>query len=421
MSSSEGGKRLPLEGVRIVDFTHVLVGGYCSLMWSMLGAECIKIESSARRDPLRTRHDRGAARDRTQGQMSARRARGGLDEFGINKRSITLNLKEPRAIELVKRLIAVSDMVGENFRPGVLERMGLGYEALKPIKPELVYISMSAGGGYGPDRLDAGYASVFAAMSGFSSAWGYDDEAPPVLFRLPSDVCAGAMGAFVSVAALIHAQRTGEGQYIDLANRETLGSFLGDAFLEHSMNGRVPGRHGNHHHAWAPHNVYPSAGEHEGGRWISIAVTSDDEWAALVGVMGTPDWAVEQRFATAAGRLAHQDELDERIGEWTRDLDGFELMERLQKAGVAATPVAYPEDIASDPHLEARGAWHEVPLPHEEGTARWFAPPWRMSKTPTDRVIPAPEMGEANRYVFVELLGLGEGEVEELMADGVIA
>ena len=412
--------RRPLEGVRIVDFTHVLVGGYCSLMWSALGAECIKIESSARRDPVRTRSGQAAAQDRTQGQMSARRARGGLDEFGLNKRSITLNLKEPRAVELAKRLVAVSDMVGENFRPGVIERMGLGYEVLSEINPELVYISMSAGGGYGPDRQDAGYASVFAAMSGFSSMWGYEDG-PPVLFRLPSDMCAGAMGAFVSIAGLLRARRTGRGQHIDLANRETLASYLGDAFLDYSYNGRVPARRGNRHPAWAPHGVYPSAGEHEGGRWITIAVTSDEEWRALAGAMGDPAWASDPRYDSAAGRLADQDELDRLVGEWTAPQDCFELMERLQAVGVPATPVGYPEDIASSPQLEARGSWREVELPHDGGTTRWFSPPWRFSKTPTDRIDPAPEMGDANRYVFCELLGMDEDEVEQLSAEGVIA
>ncbi|MYE47524.1 MAG: CoA transferase [Chloroflexi bacterium] len=418
--TSDGLPRRPLEGVRIVDFTHVLVGGYCSLMWSSLGAECIKVESSARRDPVRTRSGRAAARDRTQGQMSVRRARGGLDEFGLNKRSITLNLREPRAIELAKRVVAVSDMVGENFRPGVLERRGLGWDVLREVNPGLVYISMSAGGGYGPDREDAGYASVFAAMSGFSSMWGYEDG-PPVLFRLPSDMCAGAMGAFVSIAALVRARRTGKGQHIDLANRETLASYLGDAFLDYSYNGRVPARRGNRHPAWAPHGVYPSAGEHEGGRWISIAVTSDDEWRALVAAMGAPEWAGDPRFAHVEGRLANQDELDARIGEWTADQDGFELMERLQAAGVAATPVGYPEDVAASPQLEARGAWREVALPQDGGTTRWFSPPWRFSKTPTDRLDPAPEMGEANHYVFCELLGMDEDEVEQLSAEGVIA
>lgn len=419
-NEATGLPRRPLEGVRIVDFTHVLVGGYCSLMWSSLGAECIKIESSARRDPVRTRSGRAAAQDRTQGQMSVRRARGGLDEFGLNKRSITLNLREPRAIELAKRLVAVSDMVGENFRPGVLERRGLGWEVLREVNPGLVYISMSAGGGFGPDREDAGYASVFAAMSGFSSMWGYEDG-PPVLFRLPSDMCAGAMGAFVSIAALVRARRTGKGQHIDLANRETLASYLGDAFLDHSYNGRVPARRGNRHPAWAPHGVYPSAGEHEGGRWITIAVSSDAEWRALVGAMGNPAWASEERLDRVEGRLANQDELDRRIGEWTADQDAFELMERLQAAGVAATPVGYPEDVASSPQLEARGAWREVPLPNDEGTTRWFSPPWRFSKTPTDILEPAPEMGEANHYVFCELLGMDEDEVEQLSAEGVIA
>ena len=412
--------RLPLDGVRVIDFTWALVGGYCSLMWSLLGAECIKVESTTRRDPIRARHDPPKQRDHNVGAMSARRARGGLDEYGINKRSITLNLKDPRAVDLLKRLATVSDMVGENFRPGVLDRMGLGYDVFKEINPRLVYISMSAGGAYGPDRLDAGYASVFAAMSGFSSLWGYEDG-PPVLFRLPSDACSGAMGAFVSVAALVHAKRTGRGQHIDLANRETLGSFTGDAFLEYSLNGEVPGRQGNHHPAWAPHNVYPAAGEHEGGRWITIVVRSDEEWDALVRVMGEPQWAREAHFATASGRLERQDELDARMADWTRREDAFELMERLQAAGVAATPVGYSEDIASSPHLAARDSWHELPLPGGEGTAPWFGAPWKFSKTPSDRVEAAPLLGEANHYVFVELLGLPEDEVEELIAAGVIA
>ena len=419
--TNDGLPKRPLEGVRIVDFTHVLVGGYCSLMWSTLGAECIKIESSARRDPVRTRSGRSAAQDRTQGQMSVRRARGGLDEFGLNKRSITLNLTEPRAIELAKRLVAVSDMVGENFRPGVLERRGLGWEVLSEVNPGLVYISMSAGGGYGPDREDAGYASVFAAMSGFSSMWGLRGRparAVPAALRhvrrrdgrLRLDRGAGAREAHRPRAA----HRPREPRDARLLPRRCLSRLL----LQRPC---VPARRGNRHPGWAPHGVYPSAGEHEGGRWITIAVTSDEEWRALAGAMGDPAWASDPPYDSAAGRLADQDELDRRIGEWTADQDCFELMERLQSVGVAATPVGYPEDVASSPQLEARGAWREVPLPQDGGTTRWFSPPWRFSKTPTDILEPAPEMGEANHYVFCELLGMDEDEVEQLSAEGVIA
>ena len=301
----------------------------CSLMWSSLGAECIKIESSARRDPVRTRSGQGAARDRTQGQMSARRARGGLDEFWLNKRSITLNLKEPRAVELAKRLVAVSDLVGENFRPGVIERMGLGYEVLSEINPELVYISMSAGGGLragppgrrlrlrvrGDERLQLdvglrGWARRCCSGCPPTCAAGRDG-------RLRLDRGSAARAAHGPRPA----HRPREPRDARLLPRRRVPRLL----LQRPRAGRAAAtaiRRGRRTAST------PSAGEHEGGRWITIAVTSDEEWRALAGAMGDPAWASDSRYDSAEGRLADQDELDRRIGEWTAPQDCFELMER---------------------------------------------------------------------------------------------
>ncbi len=407
--------RLPMEGVRVADFTWAGVGGYCGLVWALMGAEVIKIEGNFR----------GGTQRRSNPVRRLGVRYGLVDELNSNKRSVVLNLKHPDGIALAKRLVAQCDMVAENFRPGVMDRLGLGYEALRQVKPDIVMLSMSANGATGPDREVAGYAGIFGALSGISHLIGYADG-PPVELRLPSDMLAGSMGAFIGLAALYHQRSTGQGQHVDSSSRETLSTMIGDILLDCSVNGRSQDRRGNDDVAWAPHNCYPcrdaaveggSRGERE--RWVAIAVTTEEEWQGLVHALGAPPWAAEERFADAPRRWEHRQELDVHLAEWTRQREPEDIMRDLQAHGVAATQVMRPPDLLADPHLAERDAWQVC---ERKDGSPWvmFGPPWRYSDAPPVALKRAPEMGEDNQYVFGDLLGLGRDEIDRLVADQAI-
>lgn len=396
---------LPLQGVRIVDFTWAGVGGYCSMLWSMLGAECIKIETfqgkgiSRKSNPVRRNTQHSSL----------------FEELNVNKRSILLNLKRPEAVAIVKSLVARSNAVAENFRPGVIDRLGAGYEALREVNPGIVMLSMSVSGATGPDHGDVGYAGVFGAMSGISELIGYEDG-PPVELRFPSDMISGTMGAFAMIAALVHQQQTGIGQYIDCSNRETLGLMIGDALLDYFANGRIQTRQGNRHVAWAPHNCYRCAGD---DRWISIVATNDEQWRALANAIGGPDLVGDPRFADGFLRNRNLQALDERISAWTADKSDYELMRQLQAVGVPAAPTMHPDDLLTDPHLAARDWWRLV----ERGERQpWIMgrSPWTFSRTPTDRYEQAPDAGRDTRDVLGGLLGISDEQLEQLESIGAV-
>ncbi len=394
----------PLRGVRVADFTLHAAGPFCAHILALLGAECIKIETAGRPDIFRKPHP-------VYGRMGAAT----FDQVASNKLSVELNLKDSRGVDLAKRLVAVSDIVAESFRPGVMDRLGLNYEALKAVKPDIVMVSVSASGQTGPERGYAGYAPLFGAAGGLGTLTGYEDG-PPTEIRHVMDHSTGLTAAMAVLAAYLRKTRTGAGQHVDVAAREVACGFIGDALLQFAATGVTPRRMGNDAPQIAPHNVYPCAGD---DAWVSIVVADEDEWWAFAKALQRPDWFTDARFASAQMRWTHRRELDAQISAWTRGRSREEAMRVLQAAGVAAFPSYTAQDIVDDAHVNERGTIKSMVGPDGE-SRKVVGPPWRFSRTPAKLDRWTPRLGEHNHYVFGDLLGLSREEIEELVAAKVI-
>jgi crotonobetainyl-CoA:carnitine CoA-transferase CaiB-like acyl-CoA transferase len=399
----------PLEGVRVADFTWVWAGPHCTLQLAHLGAEVIRVESASR--PCVTRMLPPFA----EFEPGANRS-GYFNQYNQGKRSITLDLKNARGIEVARRLCAASDVVVENFAAGVMERMGLGWESLRELRPDLIMIALSGYGATGPDRDKVSYGPAQVPLSGMSSLTGYAGHPPMEVGISYGDPTAGLHGAVAVLAALHHRAETGAGQYIDLSQWETSLAVLAEGLLEQSFAGRTPARRGNRDPNMAPHGVFLAAGD---DRWISIAVESDAAWRRCAAAMGQPVLADDPRFATASARKANEEVLDEIITAWTTTDTPETLTTRLQDAGVAAFAAVNSEDLATDPHLNATGAF--VSLPHPEvGTRQHIGPPWRTYRYDSTVRAAAPCLGADTDDVLTNVLGYETDEVAALRAAGVL-
>jgi crotonobetainyl-CoA:carnitine CoA-transferase CaiB-like acyl-CoA transferase len=327
-----------------------------------------------------------------------------------NKKGITLNLSDPEGREVFRELVRGSDVVTENYTPGVMARFGLTYQDLRPLNPTMVMLSMSGYGASGPWSQHPAFASTFAQMSGIYHLTGYPDHLPTPLGGGGVDPITGVMGTVAALVGLLYRQRTGRGQHLDFSQLESITTMLGDSFLDVGLNGRVPGRQGNRHPRAAPYGCYPCRGEDS---WVTIAVFTDGQWRQLCRVMGAPELAGTKWFASLAERIAHQDELDELVGRWTAERDGYEVMQMLQAQGIAAGPVLPPALLPKDPHLAARG-FFEVVERAWVGKLPYARVPIRFSATPMGPSAPAPCLGEHNSLVLGGLVGLGEGELRNL-------
>ncbi|MFI5397763.1 MAG: CaiB/BaiF CoA transferase family protein [Candidatus Binatia bacterium] len=399
----------PLSGVRVTEFTSAWAGPYATCLLSFLGAEVIKVESRKRLD-----HSRFIS-------FTTAKTFSGPDEspvfnnLNLNKLSVCLNLSQPKAVEIAKRLAGTSDVVIENMRPGVIARLGLGYTAVKDVKPDIIYLSSSACGQTGPDREHVGYAPNFAGAAGLSYVTGYPDW-PPSELSGAVDLRSATTAAFAILVALLHRQRTWEGQYIDLSSQEAIAILNAEALMDFLMNQRVRTRAGNRHETMAPHNCYRCRGE---DKWISIAVADDQEWRALCDAIGRPELAQDERFSTAAARWNNQDELDQIIGGWTERQSDYEAMHRLQAAGIAAAPSLSNQALFEDPHLKERQIFVQVSHP-VLGKDWVIAPPWRLSETPASIRSRSPLLGEHSYPVLEELLDMSREEIRRLEEEHVI-
>jgi benzylsuccinate CoA-transferase BbsF subunit len=415
-----GGVR-PLDGIRVLDFGWVAVGPVIGSLLGEMGAEVIKIESSRRLDYCRLLPPTVSVRRE---QSDGTPAAPDLDmvsmfhNYNRGKLGITVDLQHPGAPALLGRLVARSDVVLENFSPGVLRRIGLHYEALRALRPDLVMISCSAAGQDGPWSELKTFAPSLSSLAGLEELIGYPGErvlgALAYGYADPSNAHHGALGV---LAALWHRQRTGKGQSIDMSQLEATVGLTVEPLMDWFMNERVWGCQGNDHLSMAPHGNYPCRGD---DAWVSIAVEDGDAWGRLIAALGNASWAREPRFATLAGRRAHRGELDARLAEWTREQTPWEVTEILQRAGVAAFPVYGLAEQAADPHFQARGLMARPEHPRI-GPMEVYAHPIRLSATPGEVTGTAPMLGEHNHQVFGELLGLTDDEIERLRAEGVIA
>lgn len=400
----------PLEGIRVANFGWVLAGPIVGQTLGFLGAEVYKIESRARIDMARTIPPFAEGirdPDRSLSQHTGWAGNG----------SVTINLKELRGIEVALELVAHCDVVIENFGPGVMERLGLGYDALVRARPDIVMFSMPSAGLDGPLSGLRTYGLSLASVTGLDSLTGYEDGPPIAMENAYSDPYNGIMGAFAILVALRHRERTGEGQHIDCSQQEAVVQMVGPAYMDFVMNHRVAGPIGNKHPvgAGAPHGVFPCAGE---DRWITIAVLTDDEWAGLVAATDNADWASPQRWVTASGRLSAVDELHEQLAAWTAGFDDYELAGLLQSHGVAAAPVLNVGDLLTDPHYRARGTFVEVT--HPLGfTETIYGDYVKLSRSDVP-VKPGPVLGCDNEHVFLDLMGMPRDRFDQLVADEVI-
>ncbi len=399
---------LPLEGIRVCDFSWIVAGPQSTRILADLGAEVIKVENEDHLDTVRLQP----------GQPSPNR-RGMHNNFNRNKLSITANLGHPRGRELVERLISVSDLVVENFSPGAFARMGFSYERLCELRPDIVYLSVSGYGHAGRDTTYVTWGPTAQAVSGCTAVSGLPDEPPAGWGFSYLDHTAGYYAAVAALMALYHRAQTGEGQHVDLSQVETGMLIQGLHMLDFQVNGRPSERIGNRSRfpAVAPHGIYPCAGD---DRWIAIALENDAGWLALCAELGLPALAADERFATNEARVANQDVLDAAIASCTPERDPHELMEALQARGVPAGVVQTMEDrMERDPQLADRGFYPVASHP-ELGDHRFEGVPMRFSGARWRLDRGAPLLSEHSRHVATVILGYGEDEFDELVAQGAV-
>jgi benzylsuccinate CoA-transferase BbsF subunit len=341
---------------------------------------------------------------------------GYFNQYNQGKLSIALDLKQPRAVAIAKDLVARSDIVCENFAAGVMDRLGLGYEALRQVKPDIIMIAMSGYGATGSEHEYVSYGPAQVPLSGMSSLTGYSGSPPMHVGISYGDPTAGLHGAFAVLAALLYRQRSGRGQFIDLSQQETSIAMLPDAVIDYTMNHSQPPRNGNRDPFMAPHGVFRCSGEQ---RWVAIAVRSDDEWNRLATLIAGADLAADPKYTNTAGRKTNEDELERLVTQWTTQRSPEEVTRVLQAAGIPSFPSFNSKDLSDDRHLNEAGLFVEQDHP-EVGRKRHIGIPWRMSATPCAVRRPAPCLGEHTDYVMSELLGYGADAVAALKTDGVL-
>ncbi|MBI3329067.1 MAG: CoA transferase [Nitrospinae bacterium] len=422
--------RLPLEGIRILDFSVVWAGPFATMLLADFGAEVIRVESlqyfpsvtrglMPRPEPAMVRSlpsYAGAYPEYDPGPRPWNR-HPMFNCHARNKLGMTIDLSRPRGRELFIKLVGVSDVLVENHSARVMEQLGLTYAVLSRSRPDLIMVSMPAFGMSGPYKNYQGFGSNAEAVCGLTWLRTYSDSDPTLTSTtLHMDAASGPAAAFAILAALHYRQRTGKGQFIDFGQAENMLQQIGEILMDYTLNGRSQTSLGNRHPVMAPHGCYPCKGN---DRWVVIAIASDAEWERFCEALGNPAWAREARFADTASRYGHQDALDQLLAAWTGQQHPWEIMARLQRAGIAAGPVMTEPDLLTDPHLHARGFFEVVTHP-EAGTHVYPGLLWKMSKTPASIRRPPVRMGEHNAYVYRELLGLSDAEIEELRAEGHI-
>ncbi len=393
-----------LEDVRVVEFGGFAAGPAVGKHLADHGAEVIRVESRTRLDGFRTNYP--PYKDNLPGVERA----GMFAITNNNKLGVTLNLKTPDGIVLARRLAARADVMVENFTPGTMARLGLSPADLAAQNPRLITLSTCNQGQTGPHAQHPGFGSQLTSLGGFTDLTGWPDRSPALLWGPYIDYIAVGFGVVAVLAALERRRRTGRGCHVDLSQYESGLQFMAPALLDFFATGRVAGRVGNQDPVAVPHGVYPCQGEE---RWCAISVHDDPEWERLRAALGNPAWAAARELAVADGRRALAPELDAHLSEWTASLTREEVVARLRGAGVHVAPVNDMADLHRDPQLEQRQAWRPVTHPVLERYGA-LGPPFLLSHTPAVVDAGAPLLGEHNRYVFSDLLGLGDDEYAQL-------
>ena len=396
--------RTALEGIMVVSLGTGVVVPDAAKILGELGADVIKIESSDNLDFMRT-------------IAAEKNSSAGFNESNRNKRSFGANLKSEKGREIVKQIIEKADVVAENFRGGVVKSLGLNYENIRKINPEIIYISSQGFGGGGPHSDYPAYGPMLSSASGMLSMWKHPEDPYPVGSNSPlPDHMASKQVVIAILAALDYKRRTGKGQFIDMAQTEVAAALIGEHYLEYTMNKREPQPKGNRCSYAAPHGCYPCTGV---DNWVAISVFSDDEWGRFGKAIGSPAWTGDSKFASVAGRLQNVDELDKLVVEWTADREAYEVMEILQKAGVAAGVVQRAPDTMKDPQIAFDKALIELEHP-VVGKRLYPGIPFKLSETPPVPSRVAPMLGQHTDEICRELLGMSNEEINKLKAEKIL-
>lgn len=403
MTKESGGPRrpLPLEGIRVLTFSTAFAGPTASRYLADYGAEVIKVESRRRTD--NTRGAGGLSVEPSGANTSI-----GFQHFNRNKLDIQIDLTQDEGRGLLRRLAGISDVLMNNFSRRVLKGWGLDYESVRAIRPDIIVLDMQGLGGEGPWSDYVTFGAAVHSFAGLTSVWGYSHGAF-------ADYTAAGHAVFGVLAAILERSDSGRGVHIDLAQAETAAALLGTFFLDYSVNGRVADSVGDRSGAGAPRGCFRCLGE---DAWCVIDVTSEEEWRRLCKLLNSPAWE-DARFATAAGRMEHAEELHQRLEDWTRQQPPQVVEAILQGAGIAAAVVRSPHEVYDDPHLRARGFYQPIEHP-VLGSPEYPGLTIRLSETPGQLRRHAPLLGQHNDYVFGELLGLSAEEIERLTKDGVL-
>lgn len=405
--TAKGEAVLPLQDIRIVDFGWVYAAPIATRTLADMGAEVIKIESKGHLDELRTSPS-NVSRDIEKDPV--------FHDINRNKLSFAVDFSKPEGVELIKQLVARSDVVVENYSPGVLARRGLDYPDLAAVRPDIIMLAMSAAGQTGPLHEIRTYGPSISALSGLDSMVGYPGERVLGSQGFYPDMVGAIHGVLGVLAALWHREQTGRGQYIDLSQWEATVGMLGDAILDFTMNGTVRGTQGNRNGGASPHGNYPCRDE---DTWVAISVDGEESWQGFRRALGDPPWTREEWAADGFQRVRNAERVDAGVAEWTVARTPEEATEALQAEGVAAGPSLHVGERYFHPHFASRG--FHVDLEHPAtGVDILGGIPWKLSGTPGEIRTPAPLYGQHTEFVLEDLLGLDEEARAALRADGVV-
>ena len=396
-----------LEGIRLLEMTIAVAGPVCCHVLGDMGAEVIKVEEprSRARTPMHLPKPLPGVPDHPYNRIV------NFNELNRSKRLLSLNVSKDEGRKIYLRLAEQCDVMVENFAPRVVGNLGIDYESVRKVNPGIIYVSMPAFGKTGPYKDRGSYGPGIDAMSGISHLTGYPDRNPGKPANFFCDQNAGLHAAFAILTALRHRRRTGEGQYIEMSMLEGELQAVAPAIMDVTLNGRDGVRTANRHDWFAPHGVYPCVGD---DAWVAIAVTSDDQWQALCGAMGRADLAADARYRAQTDRHAHQEAIDPIIAAWTKDQTHYRVQEQLQAAGVPAGAVLQVDELFEDPQMKHRGsfAWAEHP---ELGPFPHTRTAWLSQQGNHGVSRPGPTFGNANDYVFRDLLGMDDDAVRHLI------